>query len=158
DPSRIQPLRLCGGETSGSRSMGDAHSVDCAAMKSREDLAFEYTPKQWSELSRILEKLYAAYQWTATDIVNGLLLGNPTLGYPTKLNRLIEEKGGKVPPGYKIYNPTMSDDFYFTSLLVCPPMDIIRCVLECAASDFHFDRYHAPHRKANNKANQAEAK
>jgi hypothetical protein len=128
-------------------------------VKSREDLSFEYTPDQWERLSRLLEKQYAAYQWTTNDILNGLLLGNSTLGYPTKLNRLIEEKRvSKEPPAYTMYSPTMGDDFYLTYLLVCPPIDIIRCVLECGASYFYFERYDTPRQKADRKTNQAEAK
>jgi hypothetical protein len=140
--------------------MGDAHSVDCAVMKSREALSFEYTADQWAKLVRLLEKQYEKYQWTTNDILNGLLLGNSTLCYQTKLNRLIEEKRvSKERPAYTIYSPTMrDDDHYLTYLLVCQPMDIIRCVLECAASDFYFERYDNPNQKANRKVNQAEAK
>ena len=94
-------------------------------MKSREDRSFEYTPDQWGKLSRLLEKQYAAYQWTYSDLVNGGLLRDTVLG---------------------------GDVLYLTSL------DFIRRDLEWAASNFHFQHYHAPARKANSKDNQAEAK
>ena len=95
------------------------------SVKSREDLSFEYTSDQWRKLSRLLEKQYATYQWTYSDLVNGDILRDIAFG------------GG--------------DDFYLTSLY------FIRRVLECAASDFHFEHYRAPARKADSKANQAEA-
>jgi hypothetical protein len=132
----------------------------------REDLSFEYTPDQWVKLSRLLEKQYAAYQWTATDIVDGLLMGKLTyVKYITKAEQITKEKGGSneqptftdgtpVPdahPGDEVLD-VRHVDFSIWSLT-----DIIRFSLECEASDFRFDRYHAPSPKTIAKA-KVEAK
>ena len=144
-------------------------------MKDRETLSFEYTPADWAKLSRLLEKQLAAVQWTTAHTAN-LIRTRVWIFefYETKIERVIREKGNS-----KVPDPAGFPDLYTSpearraklivlkrrfphrnfrlveprvqpyNLLACSPVDIIRCILECEASEYRFGAYDDIDRKAN---------
>jgi hypothetical protein len=140
-------------------------------VKSREALSFEYTPDEWAKLSPLVEKQLAAVQWTTARTANLIsIVGEDILYYyyKTKVERVIREEGNSKTPdptGFHTPEAQRARAIVFKrlfphhqnvrvvessyNLLACPPIDAIRCILECEASEYRFSAYDDIDRETN---------
>jgi hypothetical protein len=117
-------------------------------------MSFEYTSDQWANIERLLRR---SLQLTTDDVANLIVnCARPTLyRYETKIKQVMTKAAdGNLRgngPSILVQQASSPKVQPHGNLLECEPIDAIRCILECEASEFQSmaKSRSDPNRKAN---------